>query len=117
MQAIQQGSGSGAAGGPDLPLPPPHVAAAIPSHDDILRHPTEQEFFSGIIAPVSVAHAPLPSFDPGVFDNELLKLGLCPVVDPNDPTNVDEPEGDIKEGTYTGTQLALTEAYSRVEKT
>ncbi|KAL2162900.1 hypothetical protein VTH06DRAFT_6736 [Thermothelomyces fergusii] len=64
-----------------------------------------------------VADIPLPSFDPGIFDNELMKLRLYPIIDPQDPSVIREPEGNIREGTYWGTQVALTQAYSRIEQT
>ncbi|KAK1756967.1 putative lipoxygenase [Echria macrotheca] len=100
----------------DLPTPSAKLAALRPDQNTILKHPTEKEFMAQI-APKTVADAPLPSFDPGVFNNEMLRLKLYPVIDPNDPQLVKEPEGNIVEGTYIGTQLALTQAYSRIEQT
>ncbi|KAL2162471.1 hypothetical protein VTH06DRAFT_7385 [Thermothelomyces fergusii] len=114
--AQQQSSGPGAAERPKLPTPPAHLAAVIPDQDIILRHPTEAEYFSHI-APEEVEQALLPSFDPGVFNNELLKLRLYPTIDPSDPSKLNKPKEKIVEGTYRGTQLALTEAYSRIERT
>ncbi|GAB1314788.1 Manganese lipoxygenase [Madurella fahalii] len=101
---------------PNLPTPPAKVAAVRPNHRAILKHPSEKEYFDGI-APRSVRDAPLPSFDPGIFDNELLKLRLYPTIDPQNPSLVRAPEGDIVEGSYMGTQVALTQAYSRIEQT
>jgi hypothetical protein len=101
---------------PKLPTPPAKVVAERPSQRSILTHPSEREYFDSI-APRSVADAPLPSFDPGVFDNELLKLKLYSIIDPRSPSLAREPEGNIVEGTYMGTQVALTEAYSRIEQT
>ncbi|KAL2166310.1 hypothetical protein VTG60DRAFT_2942 [Thermothelomyces hinnuleus] len=115
QSGTQHRAASGAAGRPNLPTPPPHVAAAVPDPHTILKHPSEEEYFSQI-APEAVEQAPLPSFDPGVFNNELLKLGLYPTLDPKDPKKVKEPAGNIVEGTYMGTQLALAEAYSRIER-
>lgn len=100
----------------DLPTPTAKVAAARPDQNSILKHPTEKEFLAQI-APKSVGDAPLPSFDPGIFNNELLKLELYPTLDPEDPHIVRPPVGNIVEGTYIGTQLALTQAYSRIEQT
>lgn len=100
----------------NLPTPASHVAAARPDQSSIIRHPTERDYFSQL-APQSVRDAHLPSFDPGVFNNELLKLKLYSQPDPNDPLRAVEPEGNIVEGTYAGTQLALTQAYSRIEQT
>lgn len=101
---------------PKLPAPPPKIAATRPSQRTILQHLPEKTFFAQI-APRSVADVPLPSFDPGVFDNEVIKEKLYPIIDPDDPSNIREPEGNITEGTYLGTQIALTQAYSRIEQT
>jgi hypothetical protein len=101
---------------PNLPVPPPNMAAHRPTQRTILQHLPENDFFDQT-APESVGDVPLPSFDPGVFDNELMKLKLYPNIDPQDPSIVREPEGNIVEGTYTGTQVALTQAYSRIEQT
>lgn len=101
---------------PSLPTPPARVAASRPDQNTILKHPTEKEFLAQI-APKAVGDAPLPSFDPGIFNNELLKLKLYPTVDPKNPLVVKPPAGNIVEGTYVGTQLALTQAYSRIEQT
>lgn len=101
---------------PNLPVPPAKVAATIPSQRSILKHRPEKEFFADL-APESVKDAPLPSFDPGIFDNEMLKLKLYPKIDPGNPSLIGEPEGNIREGTYMGTQVALTQAYSRIEQT
>ena len=101
---------------PRLPTAPAKVVAARPNQRTILKHRREKQYFADI-APESVRDAPLPSFDPGVFDNELLKLKLYPTVDPRNPSLVREPEGNIVEGTYMGTQVALTQAYSRIEQT
>lgn len=100
---------------PNLPIPPPKLAAHRPSQRTILHHLPEKEYFAQT-APESVADVPLPSFDPGIFDNELMKLKLYPIIDPQNPSAVQEPEGNIVEGTYTGTQVALTQAYSRIEQ-
>jgi hypothetical protein len=100
----------------DLPSPPAKVAAARPDQNSILKHPTEKEFLAQI-APKSVGDAPLPSFDPGIFNNEILRMKLYPTLDPKNPLVVRPPVGNIVEGTYIGTQLALTQAYSRIEQT
>jgi len=101
---------------PKLPTPPARVAASRPDQSTILKHPSEKEFLAQI-APKAIGDAPFPSFDPGVFNNELLKLKLYPTLDPKNPLKVLEPQGNIIEGTYIGTQLALTQAYSRIEQT
>ncbi|KAL2175190.1 lipoxygenase [Thermothelomyces heterothallicus CBS 202.75] len=101
---------------PNLPVPPQKLAAQRPDEHTILRHLPERKHLAQT-APSSVADIPLPSFDPGVFDNELIKLRLYPIIDSQDPSVVREPEGNIREGTYRGTQVALTQAYSRIEQT
>lgn len=101
---------------PNLPKPPPQLAAKVPRQRTILKHLPERDYLDQT-APGSVADIPLPSYDPGVFDNELMKLKLYPTIDPHDPSLVQEPEGKIVEGTYMGTQVAVTQAYSRIEQT
>ncbi|KAL2166023.1 hypothetical protein VTG60DRAFT_3427 [Thermothelomyces hinnuleus] len=101
---------------PNLPIPPPELAAQRPGERTILRHLPERKHLAQT-APSCVADIPLASFDPGVFDNELIKLRLYPIIDSQDPSVVREPEGNIREGTYRGTQVALTQAYSRIEQT
>jgi len=101
---------------PKLPIPPQKLAANRPDQRTILKHLPEKAYLAQT-APNSVADVPLPSFDPGIFDNEIMKLKLYPIIDPQDPSVVRPPEGDIVEGTYRGTQVALTQAYSRIEQT
>jgi hypothetical protein len=100
---------------PNLPAPPSSRAAARPTQQSILKHLPKAKFLDQA-APASVEHVPLPSFDPGVFDNEMMRQQLYPTLDPDDPTVVREPEGNITEGGYLGTQIALTQAYSRIEQ-
>ncbi|KAK3328542.1 lipoxygenase [Cercophora scortea] len=101
---------------PNLPNPSAHQASDRPDQHTILKHLSEKEFLEQV-APKDVENAPLPSFDPGVFDNELLNLKLYSTIDPDNPTVVKEPEGNIHEGTYMGTQVALTQTYARIEQT
>ncbi|KAK4153034.1 lipoxygenase [Chaetomidium leptoderma] len=101
---------------PNLPAPPAKLDATRPNQRTILEHPSEKSYLAQT-APECVGDVPLPSFDPGVFDNEIMKLKLYPTVDPQDPSIIREPEGNIVEGTYMGTQVALTQAYSRIEQT
>jgi hypothetical protein len=69
--------------------------------------------------PENIKDYQLKSFDHGLFTYELQGR----VVDP-DPTNAarrqEHKKGDlidqIVEGTYAGTQLALTEMYSRIDR-
>ena len=100
---------------PSLPAPTLKWAANRPTQRSILRHLGEKELLAQA-APKSVADIPLFSFDPGVFDNEMMKQKLSPTLDPKDPSVVREPEGNIREGSYSGTQIALTQAYSRIEQ-
>ncbi|KAK3297158.1 lipoxygenase [Chaetomium fimeti] len=100
---------------PNLPAPPPKLAAERPNQQTILKHLPETKYLAQTL-PDAVEDVPLPSFDPGVFDNEIMKQKLYPSVDPQDPSSVGEPEGNIVEGTYVGTQVALTQAYSRIEQ-
>ncbi|KAG8533867.1 uncharacterized protein KY384_001608 [Bacidia gigantensis] len=53
----------------------------------------------------------LKRFDAGAFSQELLKSVIAPLA--SDDKNED---GQIEEGTYAGTQLALTEYYDRIEQ-
>ena len=98
----------------DLPKLSTNEAIARPDQSTILKHIPEKEFLAQV-APKDVSHAPLPSFDPGVFDNELIKLKLFATVD--DDGVVNEPEGNVTKGTYVGTQVALTQAYQKIEQT
>lgn len=97
---------------PPLPAPPPYTprvdVKAIFQHDD------EETFLSKL--PDRIQDAPLPSFDPGVLNNELLNLSIYQKVDPNDPTKTKDAGGNITKGTYAGTQVALTQLYSRIEQ-
>ncbi|KAH6626725.1 lipoxygenase [Chaetomium sp. MPI-SDFR-AT-0129] len=98
-----------------LPKCPDKLAVKRPTHRTILQHLSERQYLTQT-APDEVADVPLPSFDPGIFDNELMKLKLYPTIDPRNPSVIQEPEGNIVEGTYQGTQVALTQAYSRIEQ-
>ena len=97
---------------PLLPVPPPHLPGvdvkAIFEHDD------EEKFLSAL--PDKIKDALLPSFDPGVFNNELLNLNIYRKLDPKDPTKSEDAGGNITKGTYAGTQVAVTELYSRIEQ-
>jgi hypothetical protein len=101
---------------PSLPVPSARQAAGRPDQRTILGFPSKKKYF-GQVAPKEIGDVALSSFDPGVFNNELLDQKLYPTLDPGNPSLVQEPEGNIIEGTYVGTQLALVEAYSRIEQT
>jgi hypothetical protein len=100
---------------PSLPRPPAKLAVNRPTQRSILEHLTEKRFLAQH-SPEAIGDVPLPSFDPGVFDNEMMKQKLYPTIDPQNPSVIREPEGNIREGTYVGTQIALTQAYSRIEQ-
>jgi hypothetical protein len=95
-----------------LPAPPPYT----PSVDvkTIFKHDNEKEFLSTL--PSRIEDASLPSFDPGVLNNELLNLSIYQNIDPKDPTKASDAGGNITKGTYAGTQVALTQLYSRIEQ-
>lgn len=60
--------------------------------------------------PVNVADLALKQWDKGVFEYELLQQNLV-VPTKSDPNDSEQ----LSEGTYAGTQLALTEAFDRIE--
>lgn len=98
----------------DLPQPPSYAAAT--NHKTILEHSDETDLFKKII---EVAKAPLEDFDPGVFSEELINLGIVGRVDPEKAHGQDgfqAGDGNIEEGTYAGTQAALTQVYSLIEQ-
>ena len=73
------------------------------------------------ILPSNIAKAFLKSWDKAVFASELINLNIVPPLDPAkvsqkkaDESNVGD--GQVQEGTYSGTQLALTEMYDRIER-
>ena len=70
--------------------------------------------------PKKIEDAQLTAWDAGVFNQELVQLKIAPIVSdltkPDLPTQSEENDGDIQEGTWAGTQLALTELYSRIEQ-
>ena len=69
--------------------------------------------------PRKVHELPLKSFNKGIFGTELINLDVLPPTDSKvvapSIKSPKEPQGNITEGTYGGTQLALTEIYDRVE--
>ncbi|KAK4171830.1 putative lipoxygenase [Triangularia setosa] len=98
-----------------LPIPPPSVVEAVAKPEDILAQPDIGEKNEKL--KLGVGNEPLVDIDPGVFDNELIKLGIYSKMDPDnreaDPVYQD---GDVTKGTYTGTQAALIHAYGRIER-
>ncbi|KAI5460561.1 lipoxygenase [Mariannaea sp. PMI_226] len=97
-----------------LPVRPPNAPAA-PTPEEILKNPTAEASQSE--PGTTIKDVSFVDIDPGVFNGELVKLGLY--VMPNlkhlerDPTT---GNGNITKGTYAGTQAALTHAYSRIER-
>lgn len=84
----------------------------------ILEHPSEDDLFQGV--PKDVKDYRLKHWDKGVFSLELLNLSITPptvnIFDGVVSGHIKIPPGQVKEGTYSGTQLALTEMFSRIEK-
>ncbi|KAK2669135.1 hypothetical protein RAB80_014661 [Fusarium oxysporum f. sp. vasinfectum] len=98
----------------DLPVRPPN-APPVPKPDEILKHPSLDARKNEL--QINIKDVPFVDIDPGVFNRELVKLKLY--VKPN-PRQLEQPPalggGNITEGTYSGTQAALTHAYSRIER-
>lgn len=97
-------------------LPKPSPEQCLLDVGRLLRHPDEKDVLKGI---VPIRHAPLHDFDAGVLSEELLNLKIFDIVDhsaPAGPNNTKYAGGNIKEGTYAGTQAALTHIYSRIER-
>lgn len=89
--------------------PQPLTEKDAPTIDDLLAD-----------VPETIEAAPFKAWDRGVFAHELVSLRLVQVIDgvaSEKPTEiVEEPKGQIEEGTWGGTQLALTDMYSRIER-
>ncbi|KAI9658410.1 MAG: hypothetical protein M1821_002543 [Bathelium mastoideum] len=84
---------------------PPQLPAQAKPLDQLLR-------FS---AP-SIKETPLKQLDSGVTNLELVKLQIAPKVNAETGQVKEPSSGQIEEGTYGGTQLALTEMYAKVEE-
>ncbi|KAI0115535.1 lipoxygenase [Nemania sp. FL0031] len=101
---------------PELPIPLPHLAAS--SFNPKLKLPSRTQYFSSIIA--NPDNAPVQNIDPGVFNVELLNEGLClrPLRLSREAPFSTDPDwagGNVKVGTYEGTQAAITHVYERLE--
>jgi hypothetical protein len=96
----------------DLPVRPPN-APPVPKPDEILKHPSLDARKKEL--QISIKDVSLVDIDPGIFNRELVKLKLY--AKPNSK-HLEQPPvldgGNITEGTYSGTQAALTHAYSRI---
>jgi hypothetical protein len=100
----------------DLPQPPPASLATVPTPSEILEHPSIEERKQQI--PADIRDQTFVDIDPGVFDEELIKLGIFTKLDPHDPSKpAVYQDGNIETGSYSGTQAALTHLYSRIERT
>lgn len=97
-------------------LPIRHESAPpVPKPEEILKQPSLDARKKDLA--VDINDVPFTDIDPGVFNGELVKLGLY--VKPNAKRLEAEPtpgNGNITEGTYSGTQAALTHAYGRIER-
>ena len=93
----------------ELPAPPPYVEVAPPP-SAILEQPSIDEKKAKLER--DIGDEPFVDIDPGVFDNELLRQKLY-----TKAGDSDEMDGDIKEGSYAGTQAAVTHLYRRIERT
>ena len=66
--------------------------------------------------PEDIAQFVLKRWDAGIFAQELVNTKLAPKAPTRKNTEWTVNDGQIQEGTYGGTQLALTEMYDRVER-
>lgn len=93
----------------------PSGPSALASVEDILKQPSLDKRKAALRARIS--EHPFSDIDPGVFDDELVRLGIY--VKPH-PDGLEkkpiEGHGNIIEGTYAGTQAAITHAYKRIER-
>lgn len=81
----------------------------------ILRGPSKTDLLRDV--PESITEFPLQHWDKGVFSLELLDQGITPVTVTygKDGRKLQFPKGQVKRGTYAGTQMAITEIYNRIE--
>ncbi|CAM1502374.1 Fc.00g043580.m01.CDS01 [Cosmosporella sp. VM-42] len=99
---------------PSLPVPPPN-APSVPKPSDILKQPSLADRKQAL--KVGINDVPFSDIDPGVFNGELVKLKIY--AKPDTKHLEKKPKfggGNIEEGTYSGTQAAVTHAYSRIER-
>jgi len=70
--------------------------------------------------PPDIENAPFKGWDNKIFAQELVRKHIAPKVrnisNDDAATEVQTGTGQFDEGTWGGTQLALTEMYSRVEQ-
>jgi hypothetical protein len=97
-------------------LPGAHQAKPDSDEDVILKHPSLEEVKEKLKA--GIENETFLDLDPGVFDGELVKLGIYSKVDQDNPSKeATYQNGNIKTGTYEGTQAAVTHLYRRIERT
>lgn len=69
--------------------------------------------------PANINDFVLKEWDKGVFSLELLDMSITPptvaITDEGISDEIHVPKGQVKVGTYGGTQLAITEMFSRIE--
>lgn len=92
-----------------LPKPPKYITPS--TIQSILEHPDDDAILKKL---VDAADAPLEDFDPGVLTQELLNLGIYQKTDADGRPQ--HAGGNITEGTYAGTQAAITQLYARIER-
>jgi hypothetical protein len=82
------------------------------SSSNILHSKVHHHDELGLDLPVDIKHLPLTQWDKAVFDHELRHLQSA-TSDGSKPTSSPKK---LQEGSYAGTQLALTEMFHRIEK-
>ena len=89
----------------------------ITKEQPILQHPSKDELLQDV--PADVNDFRLKHWDKGIFSLELHNLAItAPTKAVTNGSISDEvvvSEGQVKEGTYHGTRLAITEIYNRIE--
>ncbi|KAF5658675.1 lipoxygenase 1 [Fusarium heterosporum] len=96
-----------------LPTLPSNASPAA-KPDVILKQPSLTD--KKREASVAIRDVPFADIDPGVFNSELVKLKIYARPKPDLSAKPELGNGDIKIGTYSGTQAALTHAYGRIER-
>ena len=61
--------------------------------------------------PVDISELALKYWDKGVFNHEIVATKIAP-----NPNTTVVAKGQLTEGTYDGTQVALTEMFNRIER-
>ena len=90
-----------------FPQPQPLHKDHGPSLDTLLQ-----------VAPQQIQDVELKSWDPALFAQELVALNIAPLtknITSAAPTVSEENVGQIEEGTWGGTQVAVTDMFDRIE--